>query len=134
MATAEHALYSNGPGRHQRRDLILPTAPADEGQASFTLQVGSQAEGLQELPSIGRPGEKATGSTAGLPAADVYLPQPPTRTEKYSYFRNRRPYRIRLAAHSISRDPLRLRAGRHQVLGDIASTGAASRHGAAGHR
>ena len=26
----------------------------------------------------------------GPPAAGVYLPQPPTRTEKYSYFRNRR--------------------------------------------
>jgi cellulose synthase (UDP-forming) len=36
-----------------------------------------------------RPAKRAADNL-GLPAATSYLPQPPTRTEKYGYFRNRR--------------------------------------------
>lgn len=43
------------------------------------------------LPPAERPGEPAVATAAGLPAAGIYLPQPPTRAEKYRYFRNRRP-------------------------------------------
>jgi cellulose synthase/poly-beta-1,6-N-acetylglucosamine synthase-like glycosyltransferase len=43
------------------------------------------------LPSIAQPGEPEARNAVGIRVAGGYLPQPPTRAEKYRYFRNRRP-------------------------------------------
>jgi cellulose synthase (UDP-forming) len=52
----------------------------------------ARTDGLALPPSISRPAETAAEHAPDLSPADPYLPQPPTRTEKYSYFRNRRPF------------------------------------------
>ena len=57
----------------------------------YPPRLGPQIEGPWPIASIARPGGSAANDSA-LPAANSYLPQPPTRTEKYCYFRNRRPF------------------------------------------
>jgi cellulose synthase (UDP-forming) len=51
----------------------------------------SEAEALRAVTSIATPADSAADGS-GLAAAGPYLPRPPTRTEKYSYFGSRRPY------------------------------------------
>jgi cellulose synthase (UDP-forming) len=86
---------------------IAAPDPVVAGLAEFhqaELSAGvRQAEGLQVLLSIARQGETpplSMASPGAAPVADgpplrtgtgIYLPQPPTRAEKYGYFGKRRP-------------------------------------------
>ena len=64
---------------------------ADPIELIPTRLVASEVGGLQAAMSVAAPAESAAAA-AGPTAATSYLPRPPTRTEKYSYFRGRRPY------------------------------------------
>jgi cellulose synthase (UDP-forming) len=55
-----------------------------------TRHAASEVDGLRAVTSVAAPAESA--ATEPGPTATSYLPRPPTRTEKYGYFRGRRPY------------------------------------------
>jgi cellulose synthase (UDP-forming) len=59
-------------------------------QVAGSQVAGSQADGMRALLSMARPEEWVEHEPAGLPGASGYLPQPPTRAEKYGYFGHRR--------------------------------------------
>jgi cellulose synthase (UDP-forming) len=54
------------------------------------LHATAVSDDTSSLPA--QAGETAARGGPGPPAAGGYLPRPPTRTEKYGYFRHRRPY------------------------------------------